>query len=135
MTIYRTTSLSVTLPEPDHGLTETSPSRLSVQAEDQDGPIFFLQNTHPAPVFEPDAFWGQYITSQEEGLYLGTFHWEGVKYEHQQAGSVGQIYPHPFWGGIDVVGMEQRCYLQMISAPGTTPEMQMYAPRRWRSQA
>lgn len=129
MKIYQTEALKIDFQDGDTTEPPTSRQPLSVSVEDKEGPIIFLQNTHPSPVFEVDSFWGQYATSQDGDPYLGNFQWSGVKFEHQKTGSVGKIYDHPFWGDIDIEGLEQRCYLQMMSAPGTVPEMRMYAPK------
>lgn len=75
---------------------ETNAARTNAIASDDAGPIQSLINTHPAPVYRQDKFYGQYYTLDGDDLWFGTFYWGGRACIHQRSGDAGGIHNHPF---------------------------------------
>lgn len=49
-------------------------------------------------------------------------------YEHQQGHRAGVIHSHPVFKGIDVDGLGDRCYMQMIAEPRKRITLTLYEP-------
>jgi hypothetical protein len=75
---------------------ETNEARTNAIAIDDRGPIQSLINTHPAPMYRKDNFYGQYYTLDGDELWFGTFYWSGRACIHQRSGDAGGIHDHPF---------------------------------------
>src|SRR5262249_30290128 len=86
----------------------------AVALGDDDGPLFTLRNTHPAPVARELEQWGQFYTAKNGTLYRGIWEWEGVAVEHQHPGDAGRVYSHPFYG--ELATHLGDCWLQMFGA-------------------
>lgn len=99
---------------------------------DDNGPIQHLKNTHSAPVYRRDSFFGQYYTEHEGKLYFGVWSWEGVVSVHQRPGDAGGIFEHPFLTetarklSASSLGAP---YQQFFSRPGEVSEQRFYKPR------
>jgi hypothetical protein len=100
----------------------------SVSARDQDGPLFKLGVTIPKPAFRKVDAWGQSHTVQNGVRFTQTTHWSGEAFESSGNPSVGELYEHPFFGGLHVSPLGQQCYHQMIMKPGVLGTMTLYRP-------
>lgn len=111
---------------------ETNEDKKEARAFDDQGPIQDLINTHPAPTYIEDSFYGQYYTMQGDHLWFGVFYWSGIACVHQSGGPGGGIHTHPFLTEKPVhldpsdVGT---CYMQMIAAYDSPMVQRFYRPR------
>jgi hypothetical protein len=107
---------------------EWSPDGRSVAARDDQGPIMTLRNTNPRVKFRPQVLYGQHFNDASGGaivdgrwnkgsLHKGPWEWDGPVFEHQTQGDWGRVYPHHFFGGVDLSRI-RGCYRQMIAEPG-----------------
>lgn len=106
---------------------------MSVAFVDDSGPILSMSSTHTmAPVFHERTYWGQQTTRLADGTWSQAWSWTGAVFEHQQGYGrrVAEVHQHPIFDGIDVRGIGERCYMQMIARPGAAIEMVFYEPVR-----
>lgn len=97
--------------------------------EDDDGPIVTLKSSHRMPPkYRKGTFWGQHSSVHDGENYLQVFSWTGSIFEHQQGHRGGILHPHPIFRGIDVTGIGDRSYLQLVAEPGTPISMTLYEP-------
>jgi hypothetical protein len=99
----------------------------SAYAEDDDGPILRLFNTSPDPIFVPRVHWVQ-LRSREGGEWFQALSWTGEACEHGHNHLGGELFPHPFFEGVDTRGLGDRCYLQMVSKPRARIDVDFYKP-------
>ena len=112
--------------------TEVNETGTELWIRDEHGPIQHLRNTHAAPPYRREAFFGQYYTLEEGKLYFGIWSWSGVCAVHQRPGDAGGIFEHPFLTearGQLPAGRVGPCYQQIFSRPGEISEQRFYAPR------
>lgn len=99
----------------------------SAYVEDDDGPILRLFNTSPDPIYVPRVNWMQ-MRSREAGEWFQALSWSGDACEHGYDHRGGELFPHPFWEGITIRGLGDRCYLQVVARPGAEIDMDFYEP-------
>lgn len=97
-------------------------------AVDDEGPIFSIWNTDPAPTYRPLEHWIQ-VGSRVEGGWVQAAVARGEIHEHQRGHRAGVLHPHSFFEGIDVTGLGDRCYLQMLARPGARLDVVFHGPR------
>ena len=64
------------------------------------------------------------------GLFVQAWVIKGSMCLHQQGHRAARIHPHPGFEGIDVEGLGDQCYLQMISNPRSSITEVFYEPIR-----
>ena len=105
---------------------EIDERRFRTRASDERGPIFDIENVGGAPTFKPQAFPFQVVTAKDDFVYLANVQVVGHIFEHQDKGEFGALFPHPFFGGLDV----SRCtpYMQYMSPPRSGAVMNWRPP-------
>lgn len=106
---------------------------LSVEFADERGPIMAMHSTHRIPpVFTRRTFWGQQTTALDDGTWSQAWSWSGLVFEHQQGyGQQAAVFhQHPMFDGIDVSGIGDRCYMQIVSKPSARIDFTFYEPVR-----
>jgi len=106
---------------------------LSVDFADERGPIMAMRSTHRMPpVFTPRTFWGQQTTTLDDGTWSQAWSWSGLVFEHQQGyGQQAAVFhQHPMFDGIDVSGIGDQCYMQIVSKPSARIDFTFYEPVR-----
>lgn len=96
--------------------------RPAVAVSDGDGnAIFRAALARTGLPFEEDLFYSQTFAKQGDTILHGGNFFEVCKVEHQKPeGFEIQLFPHPFFHGIDVAGVKPRdVYVQMGSQPET----------------
>ena len=102
--------------------------RMAVAVEDEHGPIFSMWSTHTGvPDYRPRTEWLQLGSRQGEGWFQA-IRWQGKAWEHQQDHRAGRFHDHPFFEGIDVSGLGDQCYMQMLAQPGQAIEVDFFTP-------
>ncbi len=96
-----------------------------VEYEDHQGPIITMKNVHPRPEYSEGERYFQAFVEDAGDIYVADVLMKGSLFEHQQAGEAGKLWPHPFFRGIDVDGVEPVAYMQMLNEPGA-PGQQLY---------
>lgn len=119
MTVYHSPTLEARI----------EPSRFSASFRDERGPILDIWSTHRgAPRFAEHTLWGQQVARRADGDWFQAWSWRGSMFEHQQGHRAAVFHPHPIFEGIDVAGLGDRCYLQMMSKPGVPITETFYRP-------
>lgn len=111
---------------------ETNTSGTELWLRDEEGPIHHLKNTHPAPVYRNESFFGQYYTVENDKLWFGVWSWRGVACIHQRDGEAGAIFEHPFLTECEprlAASSLGRTYQQVFTRPGELSEQRFYKPR------
>lgn len=117
---------------------EANADGTEVRLLDEHGMIHHIKNTHPAPIYRNDSFFGQYYTVEDGKLYFGVWSWRGIACVHQRSGDAGGIFEHPFLTEVEpslAAGSVGRAYLQVFTRPGDLSEQRFYAPRFIRALA
>lgn len=90
---------------------------LEAKVSDASGPICLFRNSSPEPpTYRPTYIWGQHYNDTRGFLVVGPWQWEGEMWEHQKQGTWGELYPHPFFKGLDISAV-RRCYMQLFARP------------------
>lgn len=66
--------------------------------------------------YRPQTIWTQ-LRSREDGEWFQAVRWQGLAWEHQKGHRTAVFHRHPFFAGIGVEGLGDRCYLQMMGQP------------------
>ncbi|UCH63113.1 MAG: hypothetical protein JSU77_01265 [Fidelibacterota bacterium] len=98
---------------------------LIVEYEDDQGPIVSMKNIHPRPEYGEGERYFQAFVKDAADIYVADVLMKGSLFEHQQAGEVGKLWPHPFFRGIKVNEVEPVAFMQMLNKPGS-PGQQFY---------
>lgn len=98
---------------------------LGADVADARGPILRLRNTNDDTDFTAADFCGQHFTDRQ-GLQLGGWQWDGVRFEHMKRGAAGLLHPHPHFRGLDPKRV-RGCYRQMMAKPGEPCSERFYA--------
>jgi hypothetical protein len=109
-------------------IVETDEPKFNAWAKDNTGDIQHYLNTHPAPYFRPDFFWGQYFTVKNNNLYFGVWNWEGVLCLHQRKGNGGGGFNHPFMKDLQADNFGA-AYMQLITDKNHNLRQRFYRPR------
>ncbi|MEO6419485.1 MAG: hypothetical protein ABIP39_08775 [Polyangiaceae bacterium] len=102
---------------------------LGVDVSDARGPILTLRNTQPEVSFSATEFHGQHFTVKD-GLQIGIWQWDGVRFEHMKRGDAGKLHPHPHFKSIDLKRVRS-CYRQMMGKPAVACNERFYAMKRF----
>jgi|GEM_PF-5628616 len=101
---------------------------LRFEAADTEGPIVSMWSTHEGtPVYRPWDKWIQVASRVDEG-WVQAFHGRTLAFEHQRGHRAAVFHQHSFFEGIDVTGMGDRCYLQMMAKPGAALDVTFHEP-------
>ncbi len=107
---------------------EIEESSFRTIARDEHGPIFDLANVGGEPSFKPQTFPFQVVTVQDDFVHLANVQVDGQIFEHQEKGEFGRLFPHPFFGGLDV--SRCRLYMQYVSPPRSGAVMKWRPPMK-----
>lgn len=119
MTVYHSPTLKARI----------DPVRFSASFSDERGPILDLWSTQKmAPRFQERMLWGQQVARRQDGDWFQAWSWKGWMFDHQQGHKAAVFHPHPIFDGIDIEGLGDRCYLQMMSKPGEPITETFYRP-------
>lgn len=102
---------------------------LAVSARDDDGPIFDLQFAIPTPSYTEGVLWSQARVTHEGQPYVQTMRSELEAFEHIGIPHIGKIHPHPYFGGMDVTGLDECGYHLFAVRPGHESCVTLFAPR------
>lgn len=109
-----------------------SPDGQRVEAWDDFGPMFTLQNTQPNPVYTTGDFHAQIFSLPDgKSLYHTRIQWQGQMSENQHKSSgFGKFYNHPSLKGLEIDEQNQNCYMQMFTPACAKGNMTFWEPTK-----
>ncbi len=114
-------------------LTESSinQEKHEINFGDVNGKIAQIKNCSPVGEYDSSKRYFQAFTLEGDDIFISDVFIEAPLFEHQESGSTGKMFDHPFYKGIEVDDPDVTNFLQMINKPGSIGKQTYYKPTKF----